>query len=220
MQKLWAKVAAGVAVLVIVIFGVVPFFINADTFRPKIEKELSISLGRKVTLGHLSLSLLRGSLIADKISVADDPSFSSGPFLEAKQLRLGIELGQFIFHHSVHITAFIVESPSIHLIHAQNGTWNFSKIGNQNARPAAGQESVLPSLSVNEVEIRNGSASVSSIPAAGNPFMCTAINLSVKQFSITQQFPFDLSLKTTGDGSLELKGTAGPISQKDASNTP
>ena len=220
MQKLWVKVAAAVAVLAVVIIVAVPFFINADMFRPKIENALSISLGRKVTLGHLSFSLLQGSLIADAISVSDDPQFSSSPFLEAKQLQLGIELGQFLFHHSVHITAFVVESPSIHLIHAQNGTWNFSKIGNPNARPAAGQESVLPSLSVNEIEIRNGSASVSSLPAAGNPFTCTAINLSVKQFSITQQFPFELSLKTTGDGTLDLKGTAGPIPQEDTSDTP
>ena len=50
MQKLWVKAAAAVAVLVVVIIVAVPFFINADMFRPKIENELSISLGRKVTV--------------------------------------------------------------------------------------------------------------------------------------------------------------------------
>ena len=221
MQKRWVKAAVGAAVVLIVIFGVVPFFINANTFRPKIETELSSSLGRKVTLGHLSFSLLRGSLIADEISVADDPAYSTAPFLEAKQLRLGIELGQFLFHHSVHITTLVVDSPSIHLIHAENGMWNFSNLGgSNNTKPASQQESVLPVLSVNKVEINNGSATVSSLPAAGNPFTCTAINLSVKQFSMAQQFPFELSLKTAGGGSLDLKGSAGPIPQSNAAATP
>ena len=55
------------------------------------------ALGRKVTLGHISLSLLTGSLVAENISIADDPAFSATPFLEAKELRIGVELGPLIF---------------------------------------------------------------------------------------------------------------------------
>ena len=219
MRKRWIKIVVAVAALGLLILVVVPFLVNADSFRPQIESQLSSSLNRKVTLGHLSLSLLTGSLVAEDISIADDPSLSSTPFLEAKKLNLGIEMGQLLFHRSVQITELKVENPAIHLIHLANGTWNFSTMGNTSAAPAAGSSSVPP-FSVDQLEIKNGSATVATIPAAGNPFSCNAIDLTVKHFSFSQSFPFDLSVGLPGDGSVKLNGTAGPIASQDASKTP
>jgi AsmA protein len=73
---------------------------------------------------------------------------------------------------------------------------------------------------VNELKIVNGSAALSSVPAAGKPFACSDVNLTVKQLSFTQSFPVELSLKVAGGGSLSLKGTAGPVAQNDTSLTP
>jgi AsmA protein len=219
MRKRWIQAITAVAVLGLVILVVLPFVVNADSFRPQIESQLSSSLNRKVTLGHLSLSLFTGSLVAEDISIADDPSLSSTPFLEAKKLDLGIEMGQLLFHRTVMITELKVDSPAIHLIHLANGTWNFSSMGSSAATPATGSGST-PALSVDELEIKDGSATVATIPSAGNPFTCTAINLTVKQFSFAQAFPFDLSVGLPGDGTVKLNGNAGPIAQQDASKTP
>jgi AsmA protein len=220
MQRRWVKVAVVIAALVIVVIGLIPLFINADTFRPRVEEQLSISLGRKITLGHLSFSLITGSLIAEEITVADDPAFATTPFLQAKELKIGIEVGQFLFHRKVRITNFTVDSPSIQLIHAQNGTWNFSSLGSAATQPAPQKESLFPDLAVGEIKIKNGSATLSSVPAAGKPFVCSEINLSLQQFSFTKAFPFQLSVKLPGDGLLQLGGTAGPVAEKDASDTP
>ena len=161
MQRRWIKFVLAAIVLFVLVIGLVPFLINADTFRPKIESELSSSLGRKVALGHLSLSLITGSLVANDISIADDSTFSSAPFLEAKQLHFGIELGQFLFHHLVQITNITIDSPAIHLIHNQNGTWNFSNIGSASGSTQAGsqQDSIIPSLTIAKLKIKDGSAS-------------------------------------------------------------
>ncbi len=220
MKKPWVKAAIAVAALVVIVIVLVPFFVNADTFRPKIQDELSSALGRKVTLGHISLSLFTGSLVAENISIADDPAFSTTPFLEANELRIGVGLGALIFQHSLQITTFTVDTPSIHLIHAANGTWNFSSLGSTGSQSASQPASAPPSLTVNELKIENGSAVLSSVPAAGNPFTCTDVNLKVKQLSFTQSFPFELSLKVAGGGSLSLSGTAGPVAQNDTSLTP
>lgn len=224
MQKRWVKVLIAVAAVIIVVVLLVPLFVNADTFRPRIEAELSSSLGRKVTLGHLSFSLLSGSLVAQDISIADDPALSTSPFVEAKSLHFGIKVGQFLFHHSVQITDITIDSPSIHLIHNQNGTWNFSSIGGSassaNAKSTSQSDSSMPVLTIAQIKIKDGSATVSSIPQSGNPFQCSSISLSVKQFSFASSFPFELSAKLPGDGTLDLSGNAGPISQKDASDTP
>jgi AsmA protein len=222
MQKRWIKITLAVAALVIIVVGLIPFLINADTFRPKVEIELTSTLGRKVTLGHLSFSLLSGSLVAEEITVADDPAFSTQAFLEAKRLHIGVELAAFLFHHLVRITTFSVDSPTIHLIHTQNGIWNFSSLGSATTRKPAThpQESILPALSVGEINIKSGNVIVSSIPAAGKPLVCSNLNLSLQKFSFQNQFPFQLSIKLPGDGTFQLNGTAGPVAQKDASNTP
>ena len=219
MRKRWIKIVVAVAALGLLILLVVPFLVNADSFRPQIESQLSSSLNRKVTLGHLSLSLLTGSLVAEDISIADDPSLSSTPFLEAKKLNLGIEMGELLFHRSVQITELKVDSPAIHLIHLENGTWNFSSMGSSSASPATGSSGV-PALSVDELQIKDGSATVATVPAAGNPFSCNAIDLTVKHFSFSRAFPFDLSVGLPGSGTVKLSGTAGPIAAQDASKTP
>ncbi len=228
MHRLWVKIVLGVAALTVAALVLIPFLVHADTFRPKIEAQLTGTLGRKVTLGHLSLSLLSGSLIAEDISIADDPAFATSPFLQAKRLRLGIELGQFLFHRTVRITTIAVESPELHLIHAQNGKWNFSSLGGataQSATPGANAQpspkaSGVPDLIVAEVKIDHGSAIVSSAPATGKPFICSEINLSIQHFSLTKPFPFQLSAKLPADGSLQLSGTAGPVSPANTAATP
>ena len=60
-----------IAILIVLVL-VLPFLINVNTFRPRIESELTNALGRKVAVGNLSLSLWSGSLAADDIAIADD----------------------------------------------------------------------------------------------------------------------------------------------------
>jgi len=220
MRKRWVKAAGAVAILAVIVLTLVPFLVNADTFRPEIQDKLSSALGRKVTLGHIGLSLLTGSLVAENIAIADDPNFSAAPFLEAKELRIGVEMAPLIFHRSLQITTFTVASPSIQLIHAANGTWNFSSLGTSAAQTATQQTGAPPSLTVGELKIKNGSVTLSSLPAAGKPFSCSNVNLTMQQVSFTQAFPFELSLEVAGGGSLNLKGTAGPVAQNDTSLTP
>jgi AsmA protein len=222
MKRHWIKIALALAVLLVIIIALIPLFVNADTFRPVLEGQISAALGRKITLGHLSFSVLSDSLVADNVSVADDPAFGAAPFLQAKSLHIGVEAGPLLFHRQVRITNFSADSPSINLIHAQNGTWNFSSLGRGAASHTGNmqQESTIPNLTVGEVTIKNGMTSVSTLPTTGKPLVYSNLNLSIQQFSFAKSFPFKLSASLPGDGSLELSGTAGPVSQKDASDTP
>ena len=220
MQGRWfLKVIIAAAVLAVLVVGLVPFFVNADTFRPKIEDQLSSALGRKIALGHLSFSLLEGSLVADNISIADDPAFSTSPFVQAKSLSIGVEVGPLLFHHQVNITKLTIESPVINLISAQNGKWNFSTIGASSSQNSQ-SPSALPDLTVGELKINDGTAIVSSLPANGKPFAYTSINLAVQQLSFLKSFPFQLSANLPGDGSFNLGGNAGPLAQNNAADTP
>ncbi len=219
MRNTWVKVIAAVAVLILLVLILVPFLVNGETFRPSLESRLSAALGRQVTLGHLSFSLLSGSLVAENIAIADDPVFSNSAFIQAKKLKVGVELQPLIFNKEVHITRLEIDSPAIDLIENQAGKWNFSSIGT-NTPHSSQQASGTQELSVGELKITDGSATVASVPATSRPFVYSGVNITVKQFAFANSFPFDLSAKLPADGTLKLSGTAGPISQKDAAETP
>src|ERR1039458_6582615 len=91
MKKIVGIAAIVVGVLIVAMIAI-PLLVNANNFRPEIESTLSSALGRPVKVGNLSLSLFSGSVQADQLSIADDPKFSNAPFIQAKTLRVGVEL--------------------------------------------------------------------------------------------------------------------------------
>lgn len=220
MQRPWVKAAVAVAALVIVLLVLTPFLIRPDSFRPLLESQLSSALGRNVALGRLSFSVFSGSLVAENITISDDPAFSTSPFLKAKSLAIGVETGPMIFHRKVRIVKLTLDSPSVQLIQTTAGTWNFSSIGGASANPAPQQLSTLPDLTVGELKIKNGSATLSSLPATGKQFVCTGITVGVQQFSFAKSFQFQLAATLQGGGSFQLNGAAGPLDQRDAAKTP
>ena len=132
-MKRWTKILLAITVLVVAVAAAIPVFVHANTFRPAIEKKLSVVLGRGVTLGDLHLSVFSRSLVAKDLSVADDPNFSAAPFLTAKEVRIGVSLRPLIFSHEVVLRDLEIESPQITVIRDSSGAWNFSSIGRRAA---------------------------------------------------------------------------------------
>ncbi|HEX4065009.1 MAG TPA: DUF748 domain-containing protein [Acidobacteriaceae bacterium] len=219
MQRRGVRIALMVVAVVILLIFVVPLFVNADGFRPALESELSTALGRKVTLGHLSFSLWSGSLVANNLTIADDPAFGTEPFLQAKSLRAGVHIGDFLFHHQLNVTKFVAHAPQIQLISDGNGKWNYSSLGRSAGRSGSGSGGA-PQVTVGKFEISNGSVAVSSMPATGKPFVYSDVNVTVENVSLTQAMPFTVSAKMPGSGSVQLEGKAGPLNQQNAENTP
>jgi AsmA protein len=220
-EKRWVVFGAVVVGVFLVIIFLVPFFVNADTFRPTIEDQLSTALGRNVSLGKLSFSLLNGSLIAEDIAISDDLAFSKVPFVQAKKLDVGVEVLPLLFHRQVRITRLTIDTPSIQLIEHASGKWNYSSLGAGSSTPQKPQQAAsVPDLSVGELKITSGSAMVSTIPITTKPVEYSDLNLTVKKFSFLKPFPFELSAKLPGGGTLHLNGDAGPFAQNDAAKTP
>ena len=214
-----------VALLFLVVLAI-PLFLNADSFRTRIESSLSTSLGRKVTLGKLDLSVFSGSLVAENATLADDPAFSNQPFLQASSVKIGIEMIPLIFSREIHITGFDLDSPKITLLRAASGKWNYSTIGSAQQNPSANKESssLVPNLTVGHVSITNGEVTVGFEPAPGAPatprHTYDKLNVEAKDFSFQKSFPFTISAHLPADGTVSLTGNAGPINAQDASLTP
>ncbi len=201
------------------------FFVDANTFRPIIESRLTAALSRKVTLGDLRLSLMTGSLVASNLAIADDPAFGQTPFFTAKQLRIGVEMKPLIFHRQLIVQSFEVESPQIHLIQAEDGTWNFSTLSHgaglsQGAgSPNTTQSATLPDLPVALITIKNGNAKIEKLPLESNPQVYDHLDIKLQHFSLSAAVPFTVSASLPGDGNVAVTGTVGPINPQDAAST-
>lgn len=215
-----------IVALILLIALAIPLFLNADAFRTRIESALTTSLGRKVTLGKLDLSVLTGNLVAENGTIADDPAFSTEPFLQASKVKIGIEMLPLILSREIHITGFEIYSPKITLLRAANDTWNYSTIGSAQQNTGANKESstLIPNLTVGHVTISDGQLTVGSVPAPGMAATprrtYDRLTLEAKDFSFQKSFPFTASAHLPGDGAVSLKGNAGPIDPHDASLTP
>ncbi len=185
-----------VVVILIVIVLVLPFLINVNSFRPRIESELTNALGRKVTVGNLGLSLWSGSLAADDIAIADDQAFSTSPFIRAKALNVGVEIIPLILSKTLHVTDLTLSQPKVALLRDRSGKWNFSTLGNAapakkgGAAPEAGG---VPPKSAPQTGSKSapnagqgGSESAANPAEASNPHSEQSIeqNLSVNKLSI------------------------------------
>jgi AsmA protein len=53
-------IVGGVVVALVLLITLVPFLIDANQYRPKIESAMSSALGRKVTMGNIRLSIWSG----------------------------------------------------------------------------------------------------------------------------------------------------------------
>ena len=222
MKKLLKWVAIVIAVLIVIALAL-PFLINVNSFKPQIESNLTDALGRKVTVGNLSLSILSGSVGADDIAIADDPSFGSSPFIHAKALKVGVQLMPLIFSKQLHVTELSLDEPQIILLRAPSGRWNYSTLGgnavSKPAAPASSNNSFEQNLSVGKLTINNGRVSIAETKNPAKAHVYDKVNISVKDFSFASQFPFTLEAELPGGGSLKLDGTAGPI-PTDAAQTP
>jgi AsmA protein len=221
-MKLWAKILAGLLVVVIAAIVAIPFFVDANTFRPTLEARLSAGLGRQVKLGNLRLSPLSGGLVADNLSIAGDPAFSTLPFLVAREVRIGVDMKPLIFHRQLHVRSIEIEAPQIHLVEGTNGQWNFSSLS-QNAASLTSNSPSTAALFrsvVDSIEIQDGRAVVETLPANGPPLIYDHVRLTMQNFALTQQFPFELGATLPGDGAVLVKGNIGPMNAEDAAKTP
>jgi len=217
------KIAGIVVILLIVVAIVLPFLVNVNSFRPEIESNLSSALGRPVKVGNLSLSIFSGSVEADQLSIADDPKFSSSPFIQAKSLQVGVELMPLIFSKQLNVTRLLIDHPEIALLRNREGIWNFSSLGNRSAQPAKAAEkksSAPANVNVAVLDLKDGVVTVGSMTGKRKPIVYDKVNVSVRNFSFASAFPVTASVSLPGGGSLKLDGTAGPINSADTSLTP
>ena len=214
------KWVAIVVVALILILFILPFLIPVNKFKPTIEAKASEALGRKVELGNLSLSILRGALEIDSISISDDPKFSNGPFLTAKSVNVGVELMPLIFSQQVNVTNIEIVNPQVMMLKNPAGQWNFSSIGGSNSSaPKSSSNSSNPNVSIGKLELKDGQITLGGTNSQKRS-VYTNVDLKATDVAMTNKFPVTFSTDLPGGGTTKIDGNVGPVDQKDAALTP
>jgi AsmA-like protein len=229
-------IALIIVVVILLILVITPFFIDVDRFRPQIEQALGEQLGRKVEVGHLTVSLLTGGLQADQISIADDPAYSRDPFVTAKSLAVGVDLKPLIFSRELHVHSLEIGNPQVQLLRTAAGEWNFATLGGaskangdppsdpKNDPPGdppgkAPSNAALNNFSVDKVRISNGTI---AFGRAGERSRLAYQDVSITADNVSQTaaFPMAFNARTPGGGKLSLDAHVGPIDNGNANRMP
>ena len=233
------KIIGIVIVVLILLVVIAPFLIPVNHFRPEIEQQASAALGRKVEVGNLSLSLFSGSLGADNLSIADDPKFSSAPFLTAKSLKVGVEMMPLIMSKTLNVTDVVIDSPQVSLIRNAAGDWNYSTLGASPqkaqaqtapapapatpaapaAKSAAPPSGAPPAFTVQKLELKNGQITVSSVGSAKKSNYSN-VGVVASNVSLVSKFPVTVTADLPGGGNFKVDGTAGPVNETNSVLTP
>lgn len=218
--KPWFKPLAAVgAVVGLLLVGVLalPYVININNYRATIVSQLETRLGRKVSLGALSLRVWPMlNVNVNDVQIGEDPQLAAGTFVQAKAVRL--RLGWLsLLRGKPEVARLELLEPAVTLIKTGPEKWNWSTL-KPLQEPASGTEQ--PPLNLT---ISNGSFKLidrTLTPPAEKSF--SGVNVKLDNFAPRQAFDFEVALLVPGPkpGQLQLSGTAGPLDAKDATQTP
>src|SRR5262245_60664326 len=126
------RLALLLSVILLVAFVAPPFIsldlVHLDRLGKRIVESLSRSLGRKVTTGKISFRLLpRPGFDVNNFTVEDDPRFSAEPLLRADAVRASLRLTS-LWHGRLEIASLSLDSASLNLARADDGSWNLERL--------------------------------------------------------------------------------------------
>jgi AsmA protein len=210
MRKL-LTIGAGVVLLLVVVIVAFARLMDVDRFRPQAEKQASAALGRQVTIGKLKLAFFEGGLSAESLVVADDPRFSKEPFLSSGSMNIGVDLKELIFEKKLNVHSFFIHAPRLSLVQNEQGHWNYSSL--LNSPGASGPSGALAGFKVGKFTLDDGQVFVHHL-ASRKTSEYSKLRLEATDVSLAWSFPYELSATVPGGGTVEAKGSFGPIAQQ------
>ena len=199
------------AALVVVIVVVVPRLLDVDRYRPQVEVLIEKQLGRRTTIGRLTLTVFpRLSIRAEDFALKNPAGFPQGDFVAARKIYAIVDAAG-LWRHQVVVKSLDLEGLSISLLSGPRGQWN-SADPPPPADPAPDPSGVKPLFTlgtISSVKIGKGNLRIADLLPSGQ-----AGPAFVEAEGVTSQLlGFDLNALTEGaqaqnaQGSLVTEGT-------------
>ena len=183
-------------------------------------KRLENTLGRKLSADRIELNYFPPGARLVNFRMADDPAFSAGDFLSARDVSFEIRLLPLLIGR-VRPEKIALDSPIISILRDADGRYNFarsarerketrrSRAGNRAADSSDPQPTWL--LLAPSIEITNGTLRYRDL-TEGNEIGATRIDLRLEDFDWDKPFDFQLEAAVVADRpNLRFKSRIGPI---------
>lgn len=212
--------------LVVIAVAALPFLVDANRYRGKIQSELQARTGRSVSLGQMHLSVFPLAFRVENAVIGEDKDFpSTQPFAHVGELLVSAKLMP-LFSGDVQVDSLEMRRPRIELIRNKAGVWNFSTLGS--SKPSAQIPTSTPSpttpkpsqpqadgkkLSLAELKIVDGQVGFTDQQKSQPRAIYDHIDLTLNDYAPDKKFSFELAAHMPGAGAqrLSLEGDAGPL---------
>jgi hypothetical protein len=126
----WLLIGLG-AVVVVAIAGLVavPWLVDTPRVQALIGQTITQSLGRPAKFSSVAVRVLpRPAVVVKDLEVADDPAFGPAPFLKLGEAEVRLRVLPLLTLH-VQFGDFVLAKPTISLVQAKDGRWNYATLG-------------------------------------------------------------------------------------------
>ena len=213
----------GGAILLVLCAAIVVALLNLNALvkrnRDFLLAQAEQALGRKITAGDVELTIMSGiGLQVKDFALADDPSFSPGDFVRAKDLQVNVKIWPLL-KREFEIKSIILRQPVIMVSRNALGDFNFSSIGKKEKAKEAkedqtkkgGPKGDTPGVAIYLANISNGELNYRD--------QKEGIHLDLKQVDLTVKEvaggkPISVMLEAslfTDKPNLKLETRIGPI---------
>lgn len=197
-------VAGVLGVLLLAALLVAPLFIDANSFRPALERMARERLGRDVTMGELSVSFLPPSVTVNDVAVAGSGDDS---WLAAKAVRVRAGWAGLL-SGDIEVKGIALDEPRIKLLRAPDGRLNVLELVGERKGDAKARK-----VSVDEVAVRGGRVEVvDAFVRPGDVVRLTLTGVTGHVGGIGSGGPLDvdISAEIEGAGRAGYRGSFGP----------
>jgi len=123
---LWAKIALGLFVFLLVLAVALPYILNVDHYRDSIASAIEEQTGRHVTLGKIRATFLPGvGLVVEDLHIGNPQGFPQGDVVSAQAIRVNLAIGPLL-HSTIHLNSLELVSPKVTLVTDDRGKNNYT----------------------------------------------------------------------------------------------
>lgn len=117
------------AIVFLVLCGIfVPPYVTLDRFKTRVTGMISDSLGRRASVGAITLRLLpQPGLDLTNVRIDDDPAFSAEPLLQSDEVTAYLRLTS-LWRGRFEIARLSLKNPSLNLVRNAQGDWNIESL--------------------------------------------------------------------------------------------
>ena len=224
----WLFIFGGVLLVIVIaaVIGVLNINSYIQRNREYLIQQAEKAVGRQIEVQNIEVNLWNGIGVRfENFRLADDPAFSSDPFVQAKSLQANVRLLPLL-RKDVQVKRLILHEPGINIIRNRQGVYNFASLGGSDKKKDAEtekysrQQKILATkrrgeraaLLISLVEISGGVARYRDL-TDGTDLAVQQLDLRARDLNFDRPVSIDLAAAVfAAKQNVNLKLLVGPIS--------